>query len=74
MKHRTKVHQYNHLVRLARRRALAGSETAYRRYAWLIDKGCRLVPAENFGPRERHHGQSRIYKMLKEMGWKDVKV
>ena len=67
MKHKSKYHQFRHLIRLSRRLALAGSETAYRRYIWLCDNQTRLVGA----PKHKldNAGRFQIIKSFRTMGW-----
>lgn len=69
MKHRSKWHQRQHLIRLTRRRALAGSDMAYKLYCWL----CDTAPSRPLGKHwVRPHVAS--YKIHKEMGWRELKV
>ena len=74
MKHRSKWHQYQHLIRLTRRRALAGSKTAYRLYIWLIDKGYRLVPHPRLPPLACQCVRVRAYLFFRSMGYRDLRL
>ena len=48
MRRKSLPQKFDHVLRLARRRALAGSQTAYRLYLWLCDNEHRFVPAQNY--------------------------
>ena len=76
MRHKSKHHQFRHLIRLTRRRALAslksGNEsggTAYRLYIWLCDNEPRLVRVSETPPLAVQCVRVRAYLAMKRIGW-----
>ena len=66
MRRKSLPQKFDHVLRLARRRALAGSPIAYRMYLWLCDNQHKFVPPQR-------HKASSIPAMIKysfrQQGW-----
>lgn len=72
MRHKSLHQKFDHVLRLARRRTLAGSPTAYKLYLRLCDNQHKFVPVENHPPLATQLSRVAGYKLLKEMGWSSV--
>ena len=72
MKHKSRWHHYQHLVRLARRQALAGDPVSYALYMQLCDNEHKFLPARNICPLARQLSKVQGYKIMRDMGWRSA--
>ena len=70
MRHKSTPQKFDHVLRLARRKALKGDKTAYRLYMKLCDNEHKFIPARNFPPLAAQLSRVEGYKIMRDMGWR----
>ena len=71
-RHKSLPQKFDHVLRLARRQALAGDATAYRMYLWLCDHEHKFVPERNICPLACQLSKVAGYKIMRDMGYRSA--